>query len=30
MAPLVFGAPALALAVGFGVLAWRARRRSQA
>jgi Kef-type K+ transport system membrane component KefB len=26
MAPLVFGAPALALAVGFGVLAWRARR----
>ncbi len=30
MAPLVFGAPALALAVGFGVLAWRARRRWRA
>jgi uncharacterized RDD family membrane protein YckC len=26
MAPLVFGAPALALALGFCVLWWRARR----
>jgi hypothetical protein len=26
MAPLVFGVPALALAIGFVVLGWRARR----
>jgi hypothetical protein len=28
MAPLVFGMPTLALAIGFGVLWWRARARS--